>query len=229
MRDQLSPFAKLCFEYRVFKTGGPQGYLGKCYVCRSSISVNAHSCPQCGEPDPCRGFIADYTTGCFLQVFLTLLALAGISFWLFSSSAAPAPKIESTSVTKTEPPKMDHYEVKLQNNCSAKIWVAVCYFHENKWVTEGWWNLGPGESRNTSVITTYRHVYFYAGGDENWVWSGSADRKEDVKLLISKNKFRFVDGSLPRPTFNERSEYFFMKDMGDTFREYTQSFTCDVK
>lgn len=66
-------------------------------------------------------------------------------------------------------------EIHIQNNTSEHLWVAVHYMPPgaNGFVSEGWWELCPGESAYI-VDSVNSNVYFYAySAESDLEWSGS--------------------------------------------------------
>lgn len=104
------------------------------------------------------------------------------------------------------PPFAALADLKLCNNTSARHSVAVGYKSGEQWVSEGWWNLDPGDCRTPiKGDLKYRKYYYRAQSndrdflDENYVFctQGSAFTIEGDKDCEArgyrKSRFREID------------------------------------
>lgn len=131
---------------------------------------------------------------------------------------------ERTVPSTTPGPSFD--TIALVNGCSRQIHVAIHYVRrmDNKWITDAWWPLEPGESVTTSVTTRNRTIYFFANDSSGGEWNGKG-ASDANSLYIVSSKFSGSDEEIARLP-NARRVEFFKKDTGDSWGTYTQRFTC---
>lgn len=115
------------------------------------------------------------------------------------------PQGTQTRVNTQQP--VNYFRIHYHNKCHETIWTAIHYRNMDKqWETNGWWKLTPGQQAYVAN-TQNRYYYIYAQNDNgSRTWSG--------------NYAYNVRGKGPY-NFKER------KIDGDTFRKYTQGFTCN--
>jgi hypothetical protein len=70
--------------------------------------------------------------------------------------------------------------LKFKNEHSARVDVAVWYLDESKcgphgWMSEGWWNLDPGEVATTIQMSSNTYYYYYARASDGVVWSSTTN------------------------------------------------------
>ena len=106
-------------------------------------------------------------------------------------------------------PVRQHSAVYAKNECGRPIQVVIYSLtgpkgHES-WNTRGWFFMEPG-AKKLLVNTHNYYVYIYAESTtgEKLLWSGESYHN-----------------------FNGKPYGFFKVDLGDTFTDFTQSFTCD--
>ena len=78
------------------------------------------------------------------------------------------------SAASTQSTAASYNSIHFKNNCSTTIYTAIVYRDLNDtWVTDGWWELSPGED-NFVAKTKYGIYYIYAqSSDEKTTWSGN--------------------------------------------------------
>lgn len=65
-------------------------------------------------------------------------------------------------------PRQDVIKIKFENSCHERASILLYYMKDGKWVSEGWWNIGPGLT-DYIANTTNRIFYFYAqSGSYKW-------------------------------------------------------------
>ncbi|MCI5195371.1 MAG: hypothetical protein D3919_03915 [Candidatus Electrothrix sp. AW5] len=151
-------------------------------------------------------------TGIFILSFLLSLesAIAAFNLGKYLRERDPGPSIGKAVRTQYH----KQYEVSIKNKCNKPIRVALHYkpitdgqsytgAGLSEWDTKYWWTLNPGEK---SFIETTRNgiVYFHAKSSSG-TWG-------------NKNHQWRINGKL---------ENFFRVDMGDSYRAFTQNFTCN--
>ena len=116
----------------------------------------------------------------------------------------------SLNTENTEPkPARQHSAVFAKNNCDRPIKVAIYCLTGPKgseiWDARGWFFIEPGHKKHI-VDTNNRYVYLYAESrtGKKLLWRGKSYHK-----------------------FNGKPYGFFKVDIGRTFTDFTQSFTCD--
>jgi len=68
-------------------------------------------------------------------------------------------------------PDTKYYQIQFKNNCSSTIWTALHYRNLSyQWVTNGWWEIGPGETASIAQ-TSSTYIYVYANNSD-LEWTG---------------------------------------------------------
>lgn len=117
--------------------------------------------------------------------------------------------------------------IALENACSRKIHVAIHYVRraDNRWITDAWWVLEPGQSMTTSATTRNRVIYFFANDPSGREWNGNS-ASDATSLYIVLDRFSGSDEQIAKLP-NARQVAFFRKDTGSSWGTYTQRFTCN--
>jgi hypothetical protein len=119
------------------------------------------------------------------------------------------------------------YSITLVNNCKHTLSAAISYKAlDDQWVTEGWWNLKPGERKTTGRISRNSWLYFYAENSaQKLEWNGNNKADKTEEMVVDERFIRVGEGPL-RGT-NPKRVVFFGKNAGAEFREYVQAFACN--
>ena len=116
------------------------------------------------------------------------------------------------------------HRIRLINKCpSGAIQVAVHYQGlDQTWVTQGWWEVGPGQERPAPLVYSQNGTfYFYAEGDGK-VWSG--DDSSGLPIDIVENPFTHILG--PIVGRNRRVVRAIRRDFSTGFGEHPVPFNC---
>ena len=94
----------------------------------------------------------------------------------------------------------------LANQCAVDIWVALHYKDTSEnWVSDGFWTLEPGETREF-FNTTADHFYYYAqseGRDQVWKGKDHCDSLYDREYCFSREYISKREGLLALSCDNE--------------------------
>lgn len=64
-------------------------------------------------------------------------------------------------------------ELKITNNSNEDVFVAIGYFENDEWYSEGWWEVKNGETVMVRSDFTNRYYYYYAKGT-TLEWKGDS-------------------------------------------------------
>jgi len=118
-----------------------------------------------------------------------------------------------------------HADLKLNNNSTYNVIVAIGYVENGVKVSEGWFILHPGEIKTiNSKPVLDRYYYYYAVGNGTIVWSG------DVDLYICSNQNFKIKGNSFGSYSGVRSVKFKLVDIGgSTLTNYTISLNTPIQ
>jgi uncharacterized membrane protein len=118
-----------------------------------------------------------------------------------------------------------YYTIRLQNDCSDTINVALYYRDlDDRWVLRGWWIVGPQEATKPGEVWTRNSIVYFYAYNENTIWSGSSDSLAMQTSLPDKRFYLLADEANPFQTSNPAS--MFRRDLGSVYSEFNQAFTC---
>jgi len=82
-------------------------------------------------------------------------------------------------------------ELRICNKTSKAVYTAVGYNENGEWISEGWWQLEPGECATPiSGKLRKRYYYYYAEStDGEWYWSSEGNQ---YLFCASDNAFKIV-------------------------------------
>ncbi len=77
------------------------------------------------------------------------------------------------------------------NKSNLSVYAAVGYNEDGQWVSEGWWELAPGECQAVyQQKLSKRYYYYYAEStDGEWFWESEGN---DNLFCASNNAFKII-------------------------------------
>jgi uncharacterized membrane protein len=62
-------------------------------------------------------------------------------------------------------------KIKFTNECDETVSVALYYMKDGEWVSDGWWEIEPGETEY--LEDTRNRIFYYYASSRNGTWSGN--------------------------------------------------------
>lgn len=93
-------------------------------------------------------------------------------------------------------------KLKFKNNCDETVTVALHYMKDGEWISDGWWDVEPGET--AYLGDTRNRIFYYYAYSDSYSWKGSS--------------YHNVKGE--RYGFKE-------VEIKDGSKTYTKTLTCD--
>ena len=80
--------------------------------------------------------------------------------------------------------------VTVRNECpEGSVWVALRYLSPDQhWVTQGWFEVGPGQSTPTGIVSQNSNLYYHAFGAAR-TWDGTG-LKDAGRIWVTRNTSR---------------------------------------
>lgn len=118
-------------------------------------------------------------------------------------------------------------QVYVKNHCRQLVKVAYNFKSlDGQWITQGWLNLRPGQTRLTNIKTEKRVMYFYAKSRSK-IWSGN-NLPYSVNRPVSSRHFKYQDKGNSSKVYKQKVDFFRYKANKKT-RVLVGHFRCRKK
>jgi uncharacterized membrane protein len=109
------------------------------------------------------------------------------------------PDTSTTATVSTQSHEPVARAIGITNQCTHKsIDVAIRYRDtQQNWVTTGWYQIAPGVTFDTGLVSTSELVYFYgdASDGSTWEWDGDGAEQKKAATVDETDAFTIIDGS----------------------------------